>query len=482
MLLTKSKYLAGLQCSKYLWALFHDKEKIPKPDEAAQFMFDEGTRVGELATELYPKGIDLSKEDFKSNLIKSKEAIKEKLPIFEAGFNKEECYSRADILVPVGDEWDIIEVKSGTKVKGINIHDVSFQKYVYEGQGLKIRNCYIMHINKEYVRNGDLDINELFTKTEITSEVEELMEGIEERIEYMLKIMHSNKPNVVIGKQCDNPYGCPVKEDCWSFLPKHNVFHLTRGKPKAIELFEKGIYQLKDIPEDFKLTEKQQIQRECHLKNKPHLHKDKIKSFLNQLVYPLYYLDFETFNNAIPKFDGLKPYSQVPFQFSLHVVEKEGAEAKHFEFLYEGNGDPRKEFIESLKSVLGDTGSVVVYNQAFEISRLKELGSFFPEFTDWVNQTLTRIVDLLIPFREFAYYHSDQKGSASIKAVLPALTGKSYSEMDIGSGSIASTEFYKMTYGVFEGDREKVRSDLLEYCKLDTLAEVMLVEKMRELV
>ena len=152
-------------CSKYLWALFHAKEKIPEPDEAAQFMFDEGTRVGELATELYPKGIDLSKEDFKSNLIKSKEAINEKLPIFEAGFNKEECYSRADILVPVGDEWDIIEVKSGTKVKGINIHDVSFQKYVYEGQGLKIRNCYIMHINKEYVRNGDLDINELFTKT-----------------------------------------------------------------------------------------------------------------------------------------------------------------------------------------------------------------------------------------------------------------------------------------------------------------------------
>jgi hypothetical protein len=482
-MLTKSNYLLGLQCHKLLHITKNHKERLPEVDIAQQFMFDQGTEVGELAAKLYENGIDLSKEDFRSNLIKSKEAITKKQPIFEAGLIHNECYSRADILLPVGDEWDIIEVKSATKSKDINIHDVSFQKYVYEGVGLKIRKCFILHLNNEYVRQGELDINKLFKTTEITSEVEELMDDIEERIEPMLNTINEKEPTVSIGKQCDDPYTCPVKKECWDFLPKHNVFHLSRGKNKAIELFERGILELKDIPEDFKLTGKQQIQRECHLEGKVHIHKDKIKSFLNQLDYPLYYLDFETFSTAIPKFDGLVPYSQVPFQFSLHVVGEEGAEAKHFEFLYEDNDDPRREFIEALIDVLGDSGSVIVYNQSFEINRLKELGAFFPEHSGWVEGVLGRVIDLLIPFREFAYYNSDQNGSASIKYVLPALTGENYSEMGIGSGTIASTEFFKSAYEeCSEEKKEKVRKDLLEYCKLDTLAEVMIVDKLRGMI
>ena len=482
-MLTKSNYLSGLQCHKLLHITKNSKERLPETNIAQQFTFDEGTRVGELATTLYPGGIDLSKEEFKTNLIKSKEAIEKKLPIFEAGLIHHECYSRADILVPVGEEWDIVEVKMGTKVKDINIHDVSFQKYVYEGFGLKIRKCFILHLNGDYVKQGDLDIHELFTKTEITSEVEELMDDIEEKIELMLNVVNTKEPDVPIGAQCDDPYECPVKKECWAFLPKHNVFHLTRGKPRAVELFESGILKLKDIPEDFKLTGKQEIQRGCDISGKPHLHKDKIKSFLNQLDYPLYYLDFETFSNAIPKFDGLKPYSQVPFQFSLHVVKEEGSEPEHFEFLYDGNDDPRKDFIEALIEVLGDSGSVVVYNQSFEISRLKELGEAFPEHKEWVEGVLGRVVDLLVPFREFAYYHSDQNGSASIKYVLPVLTDMSYSEMDIGSGSIASAEFYKSTYEeCSEEKKEKVRKDLLKYCEMDTLAEVMIVDKLKEMV
>jgi hypothetical protein len=482
-MLTKSNYLLGLQCHKLLHITKNHKERLPEVDIAKQFMFDQGTEVGELATKLYENGIDLSKEDFRSNLIKSKEAITKKQPIFEAGLIYHECYSRADILLPVGDEWDIIEVKSATKAKDINIHDVSFQRYVYEGVGLKIRKCFILHLNNEYVKQGDLDINQLFKTTEITSEVEELMGNIEERIEPMLNTINGNEPEVTIGKQCDDPYTCPVKKECWDFLPKYNVFHLSRGKPKAIELLERGILELKDIPEDFKLTGKQQIQRECHLNNKVHIHKDKIKSFLNQLDYPLYYLDFETFSTAVPKFDGLVPYSQVPFQFSLHVVEEEGAEAKHFEFLYSGNEDPRKEFTEALKDVLGNTGSIIVYNQSFEINRIKELAAFLPKFQDWSEQVLGRVIDLLIPFREFAYYNSDQNGSASIKYVLPALTGESYSDMDIGSGTIASTEFYNSAYKeCSEEKKEKVRKGLLEYCKLDTLAEIMIVDKLQEMV
>ncbi len=231
-MLTKSNYLSGLQCHKLLHITKNDKERLPESNIAQQFTFDEGTRVGELATKLYPEGMDLSKEEFKTNLIKSKEALEKKLPIFEAGLIHKECYSRADILAPVGDEWDIVEVKMGTKVKDINIHDVSFQKYVYEGFGLKIRKCFILHLNGEYVKQGDLDINELFTKTEITSEVEELMDNIEERIELMLNVVNTKEPEVPIGAQCNDPYECPAKKECWAFLPKHNLFHLTRGKLK----------------------------------------------------------------------------------------------------------------------------------------------------------------------------------------------------------------------------------------------------------
>jgi len=473
-LLTKSKYLAGLQCPRYLWALIHDKEKIPDPDVSAQFKFDEGTKVGELATKLFPGGINVPFEDFEDNLGKSKELLKKKKPLFEAGFKAGDCFSRADILVPVGDKWDIIEVKSGTKVKKVNVHDVAFQKYCYEDEGLKIRKCFLMHLNNEYVREGEIDIEKLFVKEDITSEVEELMKDIKEKIDYLLEVINKDKyPEAVIGPQCRNPYECPLTE-CWDFLPENHVFHLYRGGKKSLQLFEEGIHAIGDIPEDFKLNDKQGIQRDCEIKGKIHVDKKGINKFLESLQYPIYYLDFETFSTAVPMFDGLKPYSQVPFQFSLHVVEKESDKPKHYEFLYSGNDDPREEFVLALKKVLGDKGPVVVYNQSFEIGRLKELGEFFPEHKDWVEDTIERIVDLLIPFRNFSYYNPIQKGSASIKKVLPALVGKDYSEMEIGDGVTASVEFYNMTYG----NGKDVRKALLKYCELDTLAEVWIVEKL----
>jgi len=477
-LLTKSKYLAGLQCPRYLWALIHDKGKIPDPDVSAQFKFDEGTKVGELATKLFPEGINVPFEDFKDNLEKSKDLLKEKKPLFEAGFRAGDCFSRADILVPVGNKWDIIEVKSGTSVKEVNVHDMSFQKYCYEAKGLKIRKCFLMHLNKEYVRKGEIDLEKLFVKDNITSEVEELMKDIKGKIDYLLEVINKDKyPEAVIGPQCKDPYECPLTE-CWDFLPENHVFHLYRGGKKSLQLFEEGIHAIRDIPENFKLNDKQGIQKDCEIKGKVHIHKESINHFLKTLQYPLYYLDFETFSTAVPMYDGLKPYSQVCFQFSLHVVEKEREKPKHYEFLYSGNDDPREEFIFALKKALGDKGSVVVYNQSFEINRLKELGEHFPEHKDWVGNTIGRIVDLLIPFRNFSYYNPVQKGSASIKKVLPALVGKDYSGMGIGDGATASVEFYNMAYN---GGKD-VQKALLKYCELDTLAEVMIVEKLRELV
>lgn len=484
-ILTKSKYLAGLECPRYLWTVFNEPEKIRKASLVEKFKFKEGSKVGGLAKRLFPNGLNLPTEDFKENLQKTKESLSEGVPLFEAGFEFGNCFSRADILVPVGKEWDIVEVKSGTEVKDINVHDVSFQKYVYENNGLKIRKCFLMHLNKEYFKKGKLDVNKLFVKEDITQEVDNAIQGIKERINQMFEVIFSKEPpkaGLFKTKIVKDGYHDCFADTCVE-LPENHVFCLYRGGRLSCELFENGIESIKDIPENVKLSEKQKIQREFELKNKVHVDKEAIKLFLKKLKYPLYYLDFETVSAAIPMFNGLNPYSQVPFQFSLHIVQKEGGEPKHHAFLYNGSSDPRNEFLAELKNLIESKGSVVVYNQSFEIGRLKELEEAFPEHKKWISNILKRIVDLLIPFREFSYYNPKQQGSASIKEVLPAITGKSYKGMKIADGGTASVEFFRITYKkCTEQEKQKVRENLLKYCELDTLAEVMIVEKLQNIV
>ncbi len=488
-LLTKSKYLLFLQCPKLLWINFNDSDLIPEIDEASQYLFDQGTLVGELATSLFPKGIFIKSDDFIGNIKKTKELLKEKKPLFEAGFMFDNIFSRPDILDPKGDEWDIIEVKSSTEVKDINIQDVSFQKYCYEKCGLKIRKCFLMHINNEYVRKGKLEPKKLFKLQDITEEVREAIKGIQERIDQALKIISQKKRlEKGIGPHCKKPYVCALYDECWGFLPKNSVFNLYRGGKKSFNLFEEGIVCIKDIPDEYKLTTNQQIQHECEKTGKPYIHKEGIKHFLKELEYPLYFLDFETYNTAIPLYDGLKPYQQVVFQFSLHVQEKPEAEIKHYSFLAEGDKDPRPKFMSELKKLLGTKGSVIVYNQSFEKARLKECGEFLKEYKDWIEGINARIIDLLIPFRNFHYYNPKQQGSASIKKVLPALTGKSYEGMEIAQGGDASMRYFYITHGHFDGRKEtpeeikKVRDALEKYCELDTWAEVIILEKLKEVV
>ena len=480
-LLSKSKYLIGLQCPRHLWTSINAKERLPEIDEATQKRFDVGHELEEYAKKLFPGGIDLPTEDFIGNIQLTQASLKEEKPLFEPAFMIDDLYSRADILQPNEDGWDIIEVKSGTKVKDINLHDVSFQKHIYEKCGLKIKKCYLMHINNEYIRKGEINPKELLTKTDITEKVNETIKGISERIEYMKEIISDPiLPENKIGPHCNNPYDCPLADDCWSFLPEGHVCNLYGGKSKGFELIENEIYALKDIPEEFKLNDKQELQVKCEKEGSIHIHKESIKQFLSTLQYPLYYLDFETINPGIPMFEGSKPYQQIPFQFSLHIVSKDG-DIKHHEFLYSGSGDPRVEFGLELKKVIGDVGSVVVYSQSFEISRLKELVNFDSTCKDWVENVLSRIVDLLVPFRNFSYYNPLQKGSASLKSVLPALCGADYSSLEICKGDDASLLYLNSNYlGI--GDKEKIRKDLLEYCKLDTLAMVWIVEKLGELI
>jgi len=486
-MLTKSKYLIGIQCDKWLWTVFNDPGKIPEPGKFAKRMSETGIFIGDLAKKLFPKGIELSGGDFNESLENTKKLVSERKILFEPSFIVDNLYSRADILIPVeNDKWDIIEVKSGTKVKDMNVHDVAFQKFVYEKSGLKIRKCFIMHINNKYVRKGQIDLKDFFVITYISEEVSNVSKEIEEKVKEMFKIINLEKsPDFDVDDLPSIKFDNVIKDEFLDSLPEENVFELHRGGVYSRNLYKDNIIKIKDIPEGYKLSVKQSIQRECAISGEPHIEKEKIRSFIENLNYPLYYLDFETISPALPHFENTKPYQQIPFQYSLHIVEKKGSTPKHLSFLADGTDNPIPILLQSLKDNLGDSGDIIVYYEGFEKSRLKEGAELFSEFEELINQNfIPRIKDLFIPFKNFDYYNPKQKGLASLKNVLPMLSDLSYKNLLIANGADAGIEYERVTFGenVPKEEKEKIREALEEYCELDTLAEVKIIEKLMEIV
>lgn len=486
--LSKSKYLRGLQCPKLLWYEYNRKSDIPKPGPAVQFAFAEGKRVGQQSQRLFPDGIVVEREWVpQKQAEKSLEALKSRKPLFEAGFVYNRAYALADILVPVeNDSWDLIEVKSSTSAKEEHYHDVAFQRYVYQGAGVKIRNCYLMYINKEYVRQGEIDPKQLFEQKDITKECTVLESKISKEVEAMLKvIVAKDAPDIPIGQHCRSPRDCPLTDLCWSFLPeKENIFILYSGGRKSFDLMERGVLKIADIPDDFNLNYRQVIQVEAHRSGKPYVDKEAVREFLSELKYPLYFLDFETVAPGIPLFNQSRPYQNTPFQYSLYVLEKEGAKPVHHSFLAPDASDPRPEVLKRLKELLGDKGSIVSYSAGFEKRCLKSCAQAYPDYIEWVKELNKRFVDLLEPFQKFYVYHPAQAGRASLKNVLPAMTKSSYKNLKIAEGGAASAEFYRVTYGkdVSQQDREEVREALKKYCDIDTIGMVEVVAALKALL
>jgi hypothetical protein len=247
-------------------------------------------------------------------------------------------------------------------------------------------------------------------------------------------------------------------------------------------MYNSGITTIGEITNDYKLNGKQLIQQAAVIGGEPHIDREAIRTFLSSLEYPLYYLDFETIGPAVPLFDRVRPYQDVPFQFSLHVVKDEKSGPVHYSYLTSGTGDPRPGLLVELQKVLGNSGSIVAYNKGFEEGCLRDMAAAFSEYSDWIDQVCKRLIDLLGPFSNFHYYHPAQKGSASLKAVLPAITGKGYDDLDISDGQVASVAFLAAIYGEMpEEDRANVISNLQEYCGRDTEGMIWIVERLREL-
>jgi hypothetical protein len=477
--LTKSKYFKGEQCQRLLW--FANKKQLPEVSLFDQHKFDQGPIFEEYVKKNYPEGIELGHLGFNENIEQTKEAVKKKKMIFEAGFKADELFVRADILEPNGDGWNLYEIKASSNEKKLKIYfpDLAFQKFVIEKSGLKVKNCFILKLNKEYVKEGEIDSKQLVEKHDVTKQVN-LITNVEENAQKYLKtIKDENEAPITISVNCNKPYPCPLKKHCWGTLPTNNVLHLTKWQ-QYWKFFHSGIIDMKDIPKEAMLTDKDRVISNAAVKQKIGVSKEHIKHFMKTLHYPLYHFDFETIDTAVPIYDKSRPYQKIPFQYSLHIEHEDG-KLDHFEYLATGDEDPRIKLLEQLKDEIKGTGSVVVFNKSFENGVFKKLAIDFPEHADWIQNVLDRIVDLAVPFQNFYYYNPIQKGSYSIKKVLPAITGKGYENLEINNGGDASAEYFN-TFIKKKEKNEQLRKNLLIYCGLDTEAMVWIVGELKRLV
>ena len=478
--LSKSKYCLGLQCPKALWLSIHQPDLAAPVDEATQRIFDMGTLVGKYAQRCFEGGV-LIAEDHRhltEAIASTEKAVAEGAPaIYEATAAVGGALSRADIFAKADDgddSWDIYEVKSSTELEDQYIDDVSFQRHCFEGAGYAVRDTFLMHINNEYVRRGEIDFHELFTIDDITEEVEERMVGIEKRIKGLLTTINQDAcPEVAPGPHCKNPYACGFFDLC-NKREDYDIYELPYGGKKIAELEGMGITYLKDVPEGFDLTVRQESVVLANQRQRAVIDREAIREHLGELTYPLYYFDFETVAHAIPFFDESRPYEPIPFQFSLHVQKKRGGEVVHHEFLHNEKSDPRPKLIKEMVKLLSKKGSIVAWHMSFEKTVIANMARDLPEFADDLEAFLPRFWDLIVPFRSGAYAHRDFHGSASLKSVLPVLVPKlSYNELEIQEGTSASLAYERWLMGDLpDNEWPATRTALLKYCHLDTLAMV----------
>lgn len=481
-ILSKSTFMRGCQCTKALYLYKKHPELIPEISEGQQALFDRGTDVGELARQLFPRGTDArpaTAYEYAKSVLLTQKLIREGCRIiYEAAFQFDGVVAAIDILVKEGNKWKAYEVKSATEIKPEYILDTSLQYYVITNSGLKLHDISVVHINNKYVRKGELEVQKLFKTVSVKEEVKANQKFVEEKIAELKGVLRQQSvPQITIGPHCSSPHPCDFINHCWKHIPQeHSVFSLSRIGKAAFVLVENEIFHLDDVPDDFRLPPSAKFQLDHYKSGEVLINRKAIKDFLRQLVYPVYFFDFETIMPPVPEFDISRPYQQIPFQYSLHVLKGKAKPAEHFSFLGDGVRDPREALILQMINNLGKTGSVVTYNMKFEKAITECLAGDFLQYSKALESITDRMVDLMKPFQNKSYYHPDFEGSYSIKSVLPAIIpGLSYGSLDIQEGGTASLVYSQLRYHSPEEQLEQ-RNQLLEYCKMDTLAMVKIVE------
>jgi len=483
--LSKSRVVAGCQCPKRLWFQVHEPELAAEPDAAVEAILQQGQEVGLLARQMFPGGVEVSSEsglDQAIRMTRELVANREVPAIFEGTFESSGVLVRVDVLQRLrGNRWRLTEVKSSTDLKedAFHLEDVAIQ-YRVVSRSLDVASACLGHIDRNYVyQGGDIDVRRFFRIRNLTRRVEKLQHDITFRLRAQFAVLNMpNAPDIRPGKQCGSPVTCEFFDHCNPPRANDHIGFLPRIHASAMEqLEEMGIESIREIPEDFELSEIQRRAATCVQTDEPWFSPE-LRDVLCGLKYPLYFADFETVNWAIPRFAGMRPYDHLPFQWSVHVQRQPSAAPEHFEFLAPDANDPRREFVSSLCSVLGTSGSILVYS-SFESQRLSDLAAWLPEFAEQINAIQARLFDLLPIVREHTY-HPAYAGSYTIKSVLPALVPSlTYDGMAVANGQDAGLAWEALVRGNIDVDeRERIEKALRAYCGQDTLALAKLLEKL----
>jgi hypothetical protein len=465
-MITKTDFLKYLEAPRHLWAFKNGKIKEHEKDPYKEHLSKQGYKVEKLA------------QEFLKEVAEKDESIILLQEVSEDG----QFQARIDALIHnnVSKKWDMYEIKSSTKVEKIQKQDATFQYLVFKKK-YDIGKIYIVHLDKEYVREGDIDISKLFTIEDITNDVKDMEDDIHTLRYEALDVLKVKDPNELL--ECIKPQDCPCIDICHPNLPEYSIYDinlLTRNEKKIRELVSMGITTIYDVPSSFPLSKKQRYQVEVAQSNKRVIDLEYIKNDLHSLEYPLYFIDYETFNNAIPLFNGYKPFDQIPFQWSVHVQREKAGELEHYEFIETKKVDPIPNFLTKLKEVLGSIGSIFVWNKGFGGTINKRMGEIHPEFNDFCLDMNGRLYDLMDIFKGQYFADPKSKGSYSIKKILPILVPDlSYNGMNISDGSTAMISWYEMVY---ENKDMGIKNDLLKYCKLDTYAMVRIFEELEGMI
>lgn len=438
MQITKSNYMNFLRHPAWMWIEKHDKSKLPPVDPSLQAMFDAGHKFEQYAESLFDGGVQIEVGDYFDMTSRTSEAIAggAKL-IFQPRFEWQEYTFIADIVQFVGDrELDLYEIKSSTSVHKDHLYDLTFQSAVLTGLGYQVRQVFVLHVNNQYVRQGEIEPEKFVAKVEVTSEVQELADFT---IEQMPKAVATVRQKTMPDPSYEN-LGVLGRKSDWKPIYE-NLFPLFAEVPASGETT---------------------------------IDKARVKQFLDEWQYPLYFLDYETMSSLVPKFDGYRPYQQVPVQYSLHILRSPDGELEHKEFLQTENTDPARPLATQLIRDLGDKGSIVTWNMSFEKSCNKLLGEICPDLAEQMQAINDRVVDLMTPFKSKWYDDPRFGGSASIKNVLPVLCPElSYKSLSVQKGDQAQNLWMETVLGGKNSEiREQIFDDLREYCALDTFAMV----------
>lgn len=482
-MLTKSDYIRYLQCPKLAW-LNKNRPDLISDEIKASFaeIIKEGDEVERYAYQLFPNG-KLAKGE-----MEKKELMEEGGVIFQPTIISGDLHCRADIIFydEKNKAWDIYEVKSSTQEKTIHEYDLSFQKFCFEKAGHKVGKLNLVHINNEYVKNGAIDVQELFKIEDVTNAVNKLASETKVCIASLTKILQSEaEPSIRPVKQCKKPYVCIFKDYCLRDLPAKSIYSIIGkfSEKKMNQLLDAGIMEIENIPDEF-ISESFKKHFHAMKYNVVSIEKAGIQNELEQIIYPIYFLDYETYATAVPIFDGYRPYQNIVFQYSLHIQKSADSELEHFSFLADKLADPTREMAKSLKKLISKKGTLIAWNMGFEQGCNKGMGERAEEFREFFTDINSRMYDLMSVFKKGLYIHKDFCGSASLKKVLPVLVPSlSYGELNIHEGMTASNSWFEIvSTKTAEKRRNEIYTDLLKYCKLDTLAMVEILKELRKVI